>query len=105
VDEDYEEAILHSDGFQHKRTPQSFWINAGSWGAAVNPTSGRALVHIGASSRRQIELADWGTAGGHLFAYNRAVLAPHASHELVSYLALVESLEEAERYSSLAHSI
>jgi hypothetical protein len=35
-------------------------------------------------------------------AYNHVVLAPHSSYELVAYLTLAESVEEAQRYGSLA---
>jgi hypothetical protein len=45
---------------------------------------------------------DWGVDGGHLFVKNEAVVAPHGSHKLVTYLALAESLEEAKQYACLA---
>jgi len=32
------------------------------------------------------------------------VLLPHGSHELVAYLALTASLDEAKRYNGLASS-
>ena len=38
-------------------------------------------------------------------AYNRAVLPPHGSRAMVTYLALCESLEEAKRYGSLAEIV
>jgi hypothetical protein len=59
---------------------------------------------VGASGEKRIELSDWGVDGGHLVFYNYPVLAPHGTHEMVAYLALTESLEEAERYASLAES-
>jgi hypothetical protein len=37
-------------------------------------------------------------------AYNHVVLAPLSSYELVAYLALTESVEEAQRYGSLAEA-
>jgi hypothetical protein len=80
-------------------------LRVGPWGAAVNPASGRALVHILASGEKRIELSDWGVEGGHPFAYNRAVLPPHGSHEMVTYLALCGSLEEAKRYGGLAEIV
>jgi hypothetical protein len=49
-----------------------------------------------------MELSDCGVDGGHLFFYNYVVLVPRGSHELVAYLALTRSLEEARQYSSLA---
>lgn len=58
----------------------------------------RAVAMVGASGERLVELANWGVDGGHLFFYNRVTLAPQGSHDLVAYLALTGSLEEAKRY-------
>ena len=102
VDCRYQETVLYSEGFQRKRTPQMAWLKVGSWGAAVNPASGRAMVMVGGSEQKRVELSDWGVDGGHLMFYNTITLAPHSSHEMVAYLALTESLEEAQRYDSLA---
>jgi hypothetical protein len=55
-----------------------------------------------ASGERQAQVSDWGVDGGYLMAYNHVVLPPHSSYELVAYLALAESVEEAQRYGSLA---
>ena len=37
-----------------------------------------------------------------LVFYNYPLLKPHGTHEMVAYLALAESLEEAKQYASLA---
>ena len=89
--------MLRGAGYQRKRTPQMADVEVGSWGAVVNPSTGRALVHV-ASGGRRIELSDWGVDGGHLCAYNRVVLAPRGAHEMVTWLALAGSWEEAKRY-------
>ena len=102
VDGRHQDTVVYGDGFQRKRTSQVSWLEVGSWGAAVNPDSGRALVVVGAGEHKQVELADWGVDGGHVMIYNYITLAPHGSHELVAYLALAESLDEARRYGSLA---
>jgi len=57
---------------------------------------------VGTSDWKKIELANWGNDGGHLFFYNLIKLAPQGSHELVAYLALAESLQEAKLYCNLA---
>jgi GNAT superfamily N-acetyltransferase len=101
-DEKYQNTVLYGDGLQYKRTPQNRFGKVGPWGAAVNPETGRTLVHVLASGEKRMELGDWGPDGGHLFAYNTASLPPHGTHEMVTYLALVDSLDEAKRYASLA---
>jgi len=102
VDGRHENSVLHGDGLQRKRTPQMSWPLVGDWGAVVNPSSGRAVVMAGASGKKHITLMDWGVDGGYLFFDNRVTLAAHDSHELVAYLALTGSLDEARRYRSLS---
>ena len=102
VDGQHQDTVLYGDGFQRKRTPHMSWLKVGPWGAAVNPATGRAVVMVGASGERRMELSDWGVDGGHLMFYNHIVLVPRGSHAMVAYLALAESLEEAKRYGSLA---
>jgi len=102
VDGQYQDTVLYGKGFQCKRMPQMSWSKVGPWGASVNPASGRAVVMVGTSGQKRMELSDWGVDGGHLMFYNDAVLVPHRSHEMVAYMALAESLEEAKRYGSLA---
>lgn len=101
VDGAYKDTVLYGEGYQRKRTPQTPWLTVGPWGAAVNPQSGRAMVMVGGSGKKRIELSDWGVNGGHLMFYNDIVLEPLGSHDLVAYLALAESLAEARRYEAL----
>jgi ribosomal protein S18 acetylase RimI-like enzyme len=101
VDGQHEETVLYGDSYQRKRTPQMSYTYTGPWGAAVNPGTGRAMVMVGASGERLVELANWGVDGGHLFFYNRVTLAPQGSYDLVAYLALTESLEEARQYGAM----
>lgn len=103
VDGQYEDAVLYGAGYQRKRTPQMAELKVGPWGAVVNPVTGRALAHVLASGEKRIELNDWGVDGGHLFASNQAALAPHGAHEMVTYLALASSLEEARRYGAMSN--
>jgi len=64
-----------------------------------NGTDG-SIVGYG-SLRQRVRLTDWGADGGHLFFNNDVMLAPHGDHELVAYLALAGSLDEAKRYRCL----
>ena len=102
VDGQHEKGVLHGNGLQRKRTSQMAWPHVDSWGAVVNPASGRAAVMVGASGKKRIVLMDWGVDGGHLFCNSDVVLAAHGSHELMAYLALTDSLDEAKRYRCLA---
>ena len=101
VDGQHKDSVLHGEGCQRKRTPHMAWSQVGPWGAAVNPATGRAMVMAGASGEKRVELSDWGVDGGHLMFYNNVVLTPHGSHEMTAYLALAESLAEAERYGAM----
>lgn len=101
VDGQHRDTVLHGDGYQRKRTPQMSYTYTGPWGAAVNPDTGRAVAMVGASGERLVELANWGVDGGHLFFYDHVTLAPQGSYDLVAYLALTESLEEAQQYKAM----
>jgi hypothetical protein len=102
VDGRSQDAVLYGEGCQRKRTPQMAYLKVGSWGAAVNPATGRAAVMVGASGQKRVELNDWGVDGGHVMFYNTVALVPHGSTDVVAYLAVAESLEEARRYGGLA---
>jgi RimJ/RimL family protein N-acetyltransferase len=102
VDGQHEHSILYGENLQRKRTPNMAWPLVGPWGATVNPTTGRTGVLVDASGQERARTMDWGVDGGHLFVDNEAVVAPHGSHKLVTYLALAESLEEAKQYACLA---
>ncbi len=66
-------------------------------------SSGRAaVVMAGALGKKCVGLMDWGVDGEHRFFDNDVVLAPYGSHELVAYLALTGSLDEAMWYCGLA---
>jgi RimJ/RimL family protein N-acetyltransferase len=101
ADGQYQDTVLYGEGYQRKSAPQMAYLKVGAWGAAVNPATGRAAVMVGASGEKRMEVSDWGVDGGHLMFYNTITLKPHGSHEMVAYLALAESLEEAKRYGSL----
>ena len=103
VDGSHEKGILHGDGLQRKRTPQVAWPVVGSWGAVVNPATGRAGVMVSASGTKRVLLADWGVDGGHLFCDNDVLLPPHGNCQLVAYLALARSLGEAKRYRMMTN--
>ena len=102
VDGDHRNAVLYSDSFQRKRTPHQAWARLGSWGAVVNPDTGRALAMVSGSGEGILGLMDWGKDGGHFWFDDELTIAPHGDCELVAYLVLAESLEEAQRYGVMA---
>jgi hypothetical protein len=102
VDGRYDNATLHGDGFQRKRTPVTTWNYLKRWGAVSNPGSGRALVLVNGTARATLEASDWGQDGAHLFCFKRPLIPPHGQSELVAYLALDDSLDAARRYAALA---
>ncbi len=97
----YDNTALNADGVQLKRTPVMTWVVVGAWGGATNPESGRTLVAVKGTPRAGLELGDWGPDGGHLFGFNRTSIAPHDHAEIVVFLALTDSLDEARRYAAL----
>ena len=103
VDGALNNSILHGTGLQRQRTAHMYWRMVEAWGAVVNPDTGRAAVMVAASGPRRVLVMDWGQDGGHLMHDWRVTLKPNDTVEMVTYLALAESLDEAKRYAALAH--
>jgi ribosomal protein S18 acetylase RimI-like enzyme len=98
----YDNSTMHADGVQLKRTPDMTWVVVGAWGAATNPESGRTLVVVKGTPEAWLELSDWGKDGGHVFGFRKGLIPPQSHTEMVVFLALTDSLEEAQRYAALA---
>jgi hypothetical protein len=101
VDGDHQNGALYGDDFQRKRSSHEAWTRLGDWGAILNPDTGRALAMVSGSGKGIVGLMDWGKDGGHFWFDDDLTIAPHGNCELVAYLALAESLEEAKRYESM----
>ena len=69
------------------------------WAAAEDRGSGRTLSLT--SPVPLVTLAAFNQAGGHLKLLPDITVPPHGSAELVAYLAVSDTLEEARRYSCL----
>lgn len=109
VDGRFDNAELYGEStyggsIQRRRSNLSQWIRVGNWAAVVNPGSGRALTAVCASDPEAVALLNSGQAGGHLLMTQHKQLAPQSSNELVLYLALVDSLEQARGYQVLGAS-
>ena len=107
VDGVYDNAVLygespHGESVQRKRSMAHQWIRMGDWGAVVNPINGRALTVVCPSAPESVNLLNTGERGGHLMVTQSKTLAPHSMNELVIYAALVDSLDAARQYGSLA---
>jgi hypothetical protein len=102
VDGRFDNTTLHADDVQMKRTPVMTWAVVGDWGAMTNPESGRTLAVVKGTPGAWLELSDWGQDGGHVFAFNRARIPPQNQAEMVVYVALTDSLKEAQRYAVLS---
>ena len=101
IDGRYNNATLHSDGLQQKRTPAMTWTVVESWGAVTNPASDHTLVVVKGTPWSALELSDWGQDGGHLVCQQRTTIPPHSYKEMLVFLALTDSLDKARRYAAL----
>jgi hypothetical protein len=102
VDGRFDNTTLHADDVQMKRTPEMTWAVVGDWGAMTNPESGRTLAVVKGTPGAWLELSDWGQDGGHVFGFKRVLIPPQDRAELVVYVTLADSLEEARRYAVLS---
>lgn len=101
VDGSHEKTALHNTELHRKRTDQMAWTVLEGWAAAENPDTGRALALIPASGPKRTQFVDWGLAGGHMHIFYTTQVKPDSTIELVAYLALAGSVEEARRYEAL----
>jgi hypothetical protein len=92
VDGTHQNGVIHNDAYQHRRTAISSWGLAGSWGAVENPETGRAAVLVQSSGWQRVQSVDWGLPGAHFNSYETLEVPPHKAVEIVTYLALAESL-------------
>jgi hypothetical protein len=97
----YDNSALHADGVELKRAPIMTWIVVGNWGAATNPESGKTLVVVKETPGAWLELSDWAQDGGHVFGFNRTCIPPQSQTEMIVYLALTDTLQDARRYAAL----
>ncbi|MCP5009801.1 MAG: GNAT family N-acetyltransferase [Aestuariibacter sp.] len=110
VDGSYENSVLYGehphagpcdDTVQRKRTAYSQWLRVGNWAAIVNTDTKRALTVVAPNAPENIVLMDSGALGGHLMVNQTKPLPPNGTHELVVYIALVDSLVEAQQHACL----
>jgi ribosomal protein S18 acetylase RimI-like enzyme len=102
VDGRYDNATLHSEGLQQKRTPTMAWTVVDPWGAVTNPVSNHTMVMVKGTRSSALELSDWGQDGGHLICQQRTTIPPHSSREMIVFLALTDSLSAAQRYAAMS---
>jgi len=103
LDGDHAQSVLYADNVQRKRMTEMAWTRVGSWGAVVNPETQRAMVMISGCGDTLMGVMDWGKDGGHFWYDDELTVPPFESRELVGYLALTESLEQARQYEALKH--
>ncbi|MBV7327818.1 hypothetical protein KFU94_06070 [Chloroflexi bacterium TSY] len=97
---------LHADSpyvgeIQRKRSEQNTDFVVDNWAAVENPETGRAIVVVSGERAHQLEINDADKKGGHFYVGHGQDLPPNGQHEMVTYLALTESVEEAKRYAVL----
>jgi GNAT superfamily N-acetyltransferase len=103
VDGAFENTTMVDQEHMRKRVKEDYWeFHPSPWMAAVNPETGRCIVTVKASGRRELFLHDLGPFGGHIWALDAINIPPHGAHELVVYLALADSLAIGMQYAALA---
>lgn len=91
--------ILHNVELARKHSDRIAWIRAPHWAAAQNPETGHSLVMV--SSRPWLNIVGWGKDGDHFALHHPLVVPPDNSAEIVAYLTLAETLDEARRFAVL----
>jgi RimJ/RimL family protein N-acetyltransferase len=90
------ELTLQGEGIAHGRTMWATVISGQHWGALSHERTGKTLLLMG--PRPDVLLFDWWQYGRLLGAGDAVRLAGDAVRELVYYLVLADSLEQAKEY-------
>lgn len=86
---------------QRKRSEQNQGFVVGNWAAVENPETGRAIVIVSGERAQQLEIHDADKKGGYFYLSNSQNLLPNGEHEMVIYMALAGSVDEAKCYAAL----
>ncbi|MEM7125554.1 MAG: GNAT family N-acetyltransferase [Chloroflexota bacterium] len=106
VDGDMSRGALHGDypgvgAIHRKRSEQNADVCVDTWAAVENPETGRAIVVVAGERGQSVLLEDADSMGGHIWVDHGKHLPPNGQHEMVTYMALAGSVEEAKRYAAL----
>ncbi len=88
---------IRSAKVERKSTPWQSWSEAGYWGMATYPSSGRTAILL--SPYPNVRLMDWGAEGGHLGWTATVDVEPLATVERTCHLFLCADAKEAGRYA------
>lgn len=88
-----------ADGIRRQPSNASLSVGGQRWAALRNDASGRTLLVAG--HRGELSLFDSGQHGRVLGLGRQARLAPHATDEMVHYLVLADTWEQAQGYQAL----
>jgi RimJ/RimL family protein N-acetyltransferase len=94
--------IIAAD-YWRKRTKESYWEwHPCAYAAVVNTKTERTLVMVKGNGRPEMFLLDMGEFGSHVAVSEEVTIPPQNQHELIAYLAMVDSAEAAVQYAALA---
>ncbi len=72
------------------------------WAAIENPEHQSVVCLVSSWQPANIEIMDFGDDGAHVFTTGRMLLHPNQELEMLDWLVLCESLEEARKYETLS---
>jgi len=94
--------VLDGMGRVLHRVPHMAWgALIGRWGAAMDGTTGLAVVLVASSPSAQVALIDIGQDGGGLYLVDTGDLDPGATRMVTGYLVLALNEEQARLYQVL----
>lgn len=98
-DGEMRDTVLFSADYERRRNPWFFEHLGGYWTAATNPRTGRTFLLV--SPENEVSMDNWGTDGGPLRLKKRHEIPARGRVEMISYLVLAGSRDEAMRYAVL----
>ena len=100
-DGDRTRTILFCEDYERKNSSRTFATHCGHWAGAENPATGSVVALI--SSLPQVQMDNWGIAGGHLLLKPQQTIPANGTMELVAYVVIADSRDAVRAWSTLRH--
>ena len=100
-DGDRTRTTLFCGEYERKHSARTFATHCGQWAGAENPATGSVVALI--SALPQVQMDNWGEAGGHLLLEPQQTIPANGTTELVAYIVVARSRNEARGWSAMRH--
>ena len=100
-DGDRSRTTLFCEDHERKHSPRTFSTRCGHWVGAENPATGRVVALI--SSVPEVQMDNWGVAGGHLLLKPLHTIPANSTSVMVGHVVMTNSRDTTRVWSTMRH--